>query len=317
MFSNNKLCQLLGIEYPVIQGGMIWCSGWRLASAVSKNGGLGVLGAGSMTGEFLKEQIKKVRQETDKPFGVNVPLLFSKAEECMEICLSERVPVLVTSAGSPAAWTGRAHELGIKVGHVVANTKFAQKAEAAGVDFIVCEGVEAGGHNGLDEITTLVLTQLLAGTTSLPLVSAGGYMGGRGLAAAIALGADGIQMGSRFACSVESSANDVFKAHLLKVGSIGTVLTSHGWGPTRVVRNTFSDQLQALERSGASVEEQREHIGTGRSRRGMMEGDLEHGELEIGQIAGTFTEVMNVHSIIEKLVANYTDSVRRLEATLL
>ncbi|MGP1363289.1 MAG: NAD(P)H-dependent flavin oxidoreductase [Bacteroides sp.] len=316
MFVDNRLCQLLGISLPIIQGGMIWCSGWQLVSAVSSEGGLGVLGSGSMTGEELRVQIRKVREKTSAPFGVNVPLLFSRAEECVQVCFEERIPVLITSAGSAGIWTERAHALGMKVGHVVANVKFATKAEAAGVDFLVCEGVEAGGHNGLEELSTLVLTQMLVGRIKVPLVSAGGYMNGYGLAAALALGADGIQMGSRFACTVESAAGQAYKQHLLRVGELGTVLTSHGWGPTRVVRNAFSDALQALERSGASVEAQREYIGTGRSRRGMVEGDLENGELEIGQIAGAFTDVLTVSRVMEQIVHDYQDAVSNLQRTL-
>ncbi|MGP1460518.1 MAG: NAD(P)H-dependent flavin oxidoreductase [Bacteroides sp.] len=316
MFHKNRLCNLLGIQQPVIQGGMIWCSGWRLASAVSEHGGLGILGAGSMTSDFLREQIRKVRAATQAPFGVNVPLLFSRAEECMQVCIEEHVPVLITSAGSPAKWTATAHEHGMKVGHVVANVKFAEKAEAAGVDFLICEGVEAGGHNGLEELSTLVLTQLVRKATHLPLVSAGGYADGKGLAAALALGADGIQVGSRFACSVESSASDIYKHHLLKVGTLGTVLTSRGWGPTRVVPNTFVNELQGLERKGASPEEQREFIGTGRSRRGMMEGDLEQGELEIGQIAGLFTGVASVAEIMEQFRTDFLETVQRLTQEL-
>ncbi len=316
MFRNNKLCHLLGIPEPIIQGGMIWCSGWRLASSVSEHGGLGVLGAGSMTADFLREQIRKVRAATSKPFGVNVPLLFSRAEECMQICIEEDVPVLVTSAGSPAKWTAKAHEHGMKVGHVVANVKFAEKAEAAGVDFLVCEGVEAGGHNGLEELSTLVLTQLVRKVTELPLVSAGGYADGKGLAAALALGADGIQVGSRFACSVESSASDIYKNHLLKVGTLGTILTSRGWGPPRVVPNSFATELQGLERSGATPEAQREFIGTGRSRRGILEGDLEYGELEIGQIAGLFTGVASVEEIMTQFRIDFAETVKRLSQEL-
>ena len=316
MFNNNRLCRLLGIQIPVIQGGMIWCSGWKLVAAVSDSGGLGVLGSGSMTADFLREQIQKVRQATSAPFGVNVPLLFSRVEECMQVCLDEHVPVLITSAGSPSTWTSKAHEAGMKVGHVVANVKFAQKAESAGVDFLIGEGVEAGGHNGLEELSTLVLTQLLAQSTHLPLVSAGGYATGKGLVAAMALGADGIQIGSRFACSVESSASDIYKNHLLKVGMLGTVLTSRGWGPTRVIRNAFSDELQALERNGASVDDQRQLIGTGRSRKGMLEGDLDQGELEIGQIAGLFTAILPVHEIMEQIRTDVTHTLTHLQEAL-
>lgn len=312
MFSKNRLCATLGIEYPVLQGGMVWCSGWRLAAAVSQAGGLGVLGSGSMTPELLREHIAKLREATDKPFGVNVPLLYSSAEECARICIEERVPVLITSAGSPSVWTAKAHDAGLKVGHVVANVRFAQKAESAGVDFIVAEGVEAGGHDGVEELTTLVLAQMVLPHVGIPVALAGGFRDGKGLAAALALGADGIQIGSRFACTVESSAHESFKQHLLEVGRIGTMLTGRGWGPTRMVRNAFCDELLKREYSGASQQDQLAFIGTGRARRGMFEGNLEEGELEIGQIAATFTDVPTVQQVFDDIKATFQQALGRL-----
>ncbi len=291
---------------------MIWCSGWRLAAAVSEAGGLGVIGVGSMDATLLAEHIKKYRAACDKPFGVNIPMLYSHVEDCLAVCEAEGVPVLITSAGSPKKYTARAHAAGMKVGHVVPSPKLAQKVEAAGCDFVVCEGMEAGGHNGLEEISTLVLLQLVAADVKIPIVSAGGYMDGRGLAAALALGAEGVQIGSRFAVTVESSAADAFKEHMLEVRERGTLLTSRSWGPTRLVPNQFSDALMAMEQSGASPEAQREFIGRGRSRRGIFEGNLVQGELEIGQIAGAFRDVPTVAQVMDNLVRTFGEALERL-----
>ncbi|PID90623.1 MAG: nitronate monooxygenase [Bacteroidetes bacterium] len=312
MFSANRLTQLLGIKFPVIQGGMVWCSGWRLAAAVSEAGGLGVIGVGSMTPALLSEHIKKYKAACDKPFGVNIPMLYSQVEECVAVCEAEGVPVLITSAGSPKKFTARAHAAGMKVGHVVPSPKLAQKVEAAGCDFVVCEGMEAGGHNGLEEISTLVLLQMVAADVKIPIVSAGGYMDGRGLAAALALGAEGVQIGSRFAVTVESSAAEAYKEHMLEVRERGTMLTSRSWGPTRLVPNQFSDALTALERSGASPAVQREFIGRGRSRMGIFDGDLVRGELEVGQIAGAFRDIPTVAEVMDRLVQTFGEAVERL-----
>lgn len=316
MFENNKICRLLGIKLPVVQGGMVWCAGWRLASAVSEHGGLGVLGCGSMTADVLREHIAKTRAATSRPFGVNVPLGFSAASECMEVAFEMKVPVILTSAGSPRIWTQAAHEHGCKVGHVVPNAEYALKAEAAGVDFIVCEGVEAGGHNGLDELSTLVLTQLVRKASDLPLLSAGGYHDGYGLAAAIALGADGVQIGSRFACTVESSAHDNFKNEMLQVGTKGTALTCRGWGPTRQIRSEYSDELLAMAHRGESIEAQRAFVGSGRTRRGIFEGQLAEGELDCGQIAGIFDRIETVQGVMDHIRTTYRLATERLAKTL-
>lgn len=316
MFKDNRICRLLGIELPVLQGGMIWCSGWRMVSAVSANGGLGVLGAGSMKADELREEIGKVRKATDRPFGVNMPLLYSHVDDCMDVCLSEKVPVLITSAGSPSKWTEKAHAAGCIVGHVVANVKFADKAESADVDFLVCEGVEAGGHNGLDELSTLVVTQMVRAATELPLVSAGGYHDGRGLAAALALGADGIQIGTRFACTVESAAHPAFKEALLRVRDTGTLLTSRHWGPTRQIRNEYSEALLAMELEGKGVEEQRAFVGRGRSKKGLVEGNMVEGELEAGQVAALFERIESVEDIMRELREGYRQAVEELRSQL-
>lgn len=301
MFSENRLCDLLGIEIPVLQGGMIWCSGWRLASAVSRGGGLGILGAGSMHADFLRESIVKVRAATDRPFGVNVPLLYKHAEECISVCIEERVPVVVTSAGSPSKWTSQLHAAGCRVGHAVANEKFTRKAEAAGVDFLIAEGFEAGGHNGAEELTTLVLTQLARQWTGLPLVSAGGYYDGVGLAAALVLGADGIQVGTRFACTQESSASEVTKQYLLRAREVGTHLVAKAVSPTRMMRNDYCLEVMRLEQCGASREALAEYIGKGRTRRGFIDGDLSQGEIEIGQIAAAFTDLPSAYDVVREM----------------
>ena len=303
IYAGNRLCELLSIEVPVLQGGMIWCSGWRLAGAVSLGGGLGVLGAGSMHAAYLRESIVKVRTITSLPFGVNVPLLYKHAAECIEVCLEERVPVVITSAGSPAQWTSQLHEAGCKVGHVVANEKFTRKAEGAGADFLIAEGFEAGGHNGSDELTTLVLTQLARRWTELPLVSAGGYFDGIGLAAALVLGADGVQMGTRFACTQESSANEATKRYLLSVNDTGTRLVAKSVSPTRMVRNSYCEEIMEMERAGASRESLAEYIGRGRTRMGLMEGNLTEGEIEIGQIVAALDDLPSATDVVRELGA--------------
>lgn len=298
IFAGNRLCSLLGIEVPLLQGGMVWCSGWRLAAAVSRGGGLGILGAGSMHADYLQESIQKVRAATSKPFGVNVPLLYRHAEECIAVCVAERVPVVITSAGSPARWTGALRVAGCKVGHVVANEKFTRKAEAAGVDFLIAEGFEAGGHNGAEELTTLVLTQLARRWTTLPLVSAGGYFDGVGLAAALVLGADGVQMGTRFACTQESSASETTKRYILSLGDADTRLVAKGVSPTRMARNDYCSKIMEMEREGASSESIAAYIGRGRTRKGLLEGDLRDGEVEVGQIAAVLEDLPSASDVV-------------------
>lgn len=303
LFAGNRLCDLLGIRIPLLQGGMVWCSGWRLAAAVSSGGGLGVLGAGSMHADYLRESIKKVRAATSSPFGVNVPLLYKHAEACIAVCEEERVPVVVTSAGSPSKWTTRLHTAGCKVGHVVANEKFTRKAEAAGVDFLIAEGFEAGGHNGVEELTTLVLAQMARRWTSLPLVSAGGYFDGVGLAAALVLGADGVQMGTRFACTRESSASEATKEYLLALGDSSTQLVAKAVSPTRMVRNAYCEGIVKLEREGASREVLEEFMGKGRTRKGLLDGDLIAGEVEAGQIVAAIDDLPSAVDVVREVGA--------------
>ena len=282
---NNRVCELFNIQYPIIAGGMVWCSGWRLAAAVSNAGGLGLLGAGSMTADVLREHIVKCRQATDKPFGVNMPLMKPDAAELIEVIAQEHVPVVFTSAGSPKKWTGWLHERGIKVAHVVASSTFAGKCEQAGVDAVVAEGFEAGGHNGREETTTLCLIPAVRRATSLPLIAAGGIATGQAMLAVQALGAEGVQVGTRFALTQESSASDAFKARCLNLDEGDTKLLLRKLSPTRLVKGGFYTAIEDAENRGASSEELLEIIGTGKSRLGIFDGDLDNGELEIGQVA--------------------------------
>lgn len=314
MQHSNRICALLGLRYPIVQGGMVHCSGSALVAAVSGTGALGVLGAGSMYAERLAEEIEAVRRQTTAPFGVNVPLLYAHAEACLRVCIAARVPVVITSAGSPAKWTADLHRAGIVVGHVVANRKFTQKAEAAGVDFLVAEGFEAGGHNGVEALSTLVLTQLVRQWTDLPYLSAGGYCDGHGLCAALALGADGIQVGSRFACTVESSAHEATKRAYLEARSRGTAILMRTVQPTRVLRNAFAEQMLDMAQRGVPIQEQLDYLGKGRARRGIAEGDLEQGELEIGQIAAAFHDLPRAADVVAQMVAEYEESRSWLEA---
>ena len=280
----NRITTLFGIRYPIIAGGMIWCSGWRLAAAVSDAGGLGLIGAGSMTPDLLREHIRKCRAATGKPFGVNVPLMYRYAEQIMQVVMEERVPAVFTSAGSPKTWTGQLHAAGCKVAHVVSSTKFALKCQEAGVDAVVAEGFEAGGHNGREETATMALVPQVRAAITIPLIAAGGIATGRGMLAAFALGAEGIQMGTRFALSEESSASDAFKRLCIGLEEGGTMLALKKIGPTRLIRNDFYTAVETAENRGASAEELKELLGRGRSKRGIFEGNLADGELEIGQI---------------------------------
>jgi enoyl-[acyl-carrier protein] reductase II len=277
----NKVCELFDIKYPVIQGGMVWCSGWKLASAVSNAGGLGLIGAGSMHPETLEEHIIKTKAATSKPFGVNVPLLYPEVDKIMEIIAKHEVPFVFTSAGSPKKWTGWLKEKGIIVAHVVSSSFFAAKCEAAGVDAIVAEGFEAGGHNGREETTTLTLIPGVRKATKLPLLAAGGIGSGESMLAAMALGADGVQVGSAFAISEESSAHPDFKKMVTELGEGGTKLALKKLAPTRLVKNDFFTKVDEAEKAGKTPEEMNELLGRGRAKKGMFEGDLENGELEI------------------------------------
>lgn len=303
----NRITSLFGIRYPIVQGGMVWCSGWRLASAVSNAGGLGLLGAGSMHPETLGEHIRKCREATQMPFGVNIPLMYPQIEEIMQLVVEEQVPIVFTSAGSPSKWTGWLKERGIKVAHVVSSSYFARKAEAAGVDAVVAEGFEAGGHNGREETTTLCLIPAVREAVSLPLIAAGGIATGRAMRAVEVLGAEGVQIGTRFALTAESSACEAFKQRCLDLNEGDTMLMLKKLAPARLVKNAFSDAVHAAEASGASQEELRELLGRGRAKRGIFEGDLDEGELEIGQIASLLKGkgIQPVGKVMEELVDEY------------
>ncbi|MDD2799183.1 MAG: nitronate monooxygenase [Bacteroidales bacterium] len=304
----NRITSLFGIQYPIIQGGMVWCSGWRLASAVSNAGGLGLIGAGSMHPEVLREHIQKCKTATVKPFGVNVPLMYPEIDKVMQIIVEEGVKIVFTSAGNPKIWTSFLKEKGIIVVHVIANAKFAQKCEEAGVDAIVAEGFEAGGHNGREETTTLCLIPHIRKITKLPLLAAGGISTGRAMLAAMALGADGVQVGTAFALAEESSASDAFKLRCLSLPEGDTILSLKKVSPTRIIKNDFFKQVEELENNGASGEELRTLLGKGRSKRGIFEGELSEGELEIGQGATLVTEILSVSQIIRNFVEEFNSA---------
>lgn len=308
----NRITELFGIQYPIISGGMVWCSGWRLASAVSNAGGLGLIGAGSMNADLLREHIQKCRAATDKPFGVNVPLLYKHADAMMEVIMEEKVPVVFTSAGSPKTWTGKLHGAGIKVAHVVASTKFALKCQEAGVDAVVAEGFEAGGHNGKEETTTMVLVPHVKGSVDIPLIAAGGIATGNGVLAAFALGAEGVQMGTRFALTQESSASDGFKELCIGLQEGETMLSLKKVGPTRLIKNEFFRRVEEAENRGASAEELKEILGFGRSRKGIFEGDLIEGELEIGQVSYMIKAIPTVQDVFDELLLEYREQLSRL-----
>lgn len=308
----NRICQTFGIEVPIISGGMVWCSGWRLAAAVSQAGGLGLIGSGSMTPDLLREHIRKCRAATSKPFGVNVPLMFRHADEFMPIIMEEKVPVVFTSAGSPKKWTDALHEAGCKVAHVVASTKFACKCEAAGVDAVVAEGFEAGGHNGREETTTMVLIPEVRKAISLPLIAAGGIASGRGMLAAMALGAEGVQMGTRFALTEESSAAEEFKTLCTQLEEGSTMLSLKQIAPTRLVKNAFYEKVAEAEMRGASRDEISELLGRGRAQRGIFDGDLVEGELEIGQVASSIHDLPKAGEVIRQMMDEYHATLRSL-----
>lgn len=301
----NRITTLFGIQYPIIQGGMVWCSGWRLASAVSRAGGLGLIGSGSMHPEVLREHIRKCKQTTDRPFGVNIPLMYPQIEEVMNIVVEEGVKIVFTSAGNPKTWTGWLKERGITVVHVVSSSKFALKCEEAGVDAVVAEGFEAGGHNGREETTSFCLIPAVRKATTLPLIAAGGIGTGEGILAARVLGAEGVQMGTRFALTDESSANDVFKEYCLRLNEGETKLLLKKLSPVRLVTNHFRDAVEAAEARGASADEMRTLLGKGRAKKGIFEGDLEEGELEIGQVAALFRQQQSVADVMNEVVGEY------------
>jgi enoyl-[acyl-carrier protein] reductase II len=310
--TDNSVTRLFNIKYPVIQGGMVWCSGWRLVSAVSNCGGLGLLGAGSMRPEVLLEHITKMNKATDKPWGVNVPLLYPEIELLMDIIVEQGVKIVFTSAGSPAKWTTFLKGHGITVVHVVSNSKFAGKCEEAGVDAIVAEGFEAGGHNGREETTTMALIPIIRKATKLPLIAAGGIGSGEQMLAAMALGADGVQIGSLFALSAESSAHEAFKQHAIKSTEGDTMLSIKKLAPVRLLRNRFFELVKEAESRGASADEMKALLGKGRAKKGIFEGDLDEGELEIGQIAAMIDEIKPVSVIFEELLSGYDATLSRL-----
>jgi enoyl-[acyl-carrier protein] reductase II len=304
----NKITQLFGIEYPIIQGGMIWNSGYKLASAVSNAGGLGLIGAGSMYPEVLREHIQKCKKATSNPFGVNVPMLYPNIEEIMQIIVEEGVKIVFTSAGNPKTWTSFLKEKGIIVVHVVSSSKFALKAQEAGVDAVVAEGFEAGGHNGREETTTLTLIPMVKENISIPLIAAGGIATGKGMLAAMVLGADGVQMGSRFAASIESSAHIDFKKTILETQEGETLVTLKELAPVRLIKNKFFNDIQEAYANCASVEDLKTLLGRARAKRGMFEGDLVEGELEIGQIAGLIHDILPVHAIISNVISEFNSA---------
>lgn len=310
----NRIKELFGIQYPVIAGGMVWCSGWRLAAAVSNAGGLGLLGAGSMHPETLIEHIDKMHAATDKPWGINIPLMYPEIERLIEIIIEKGVKIVFTSAGSPKKYTARFHEAGIKVAHVVSSSKFAKKCEEAGVDAVVAEGFEAGGHNGREETTTLALIPQVREAISLPLIAAGGIGSGKAMLAAMALGAEGVQIGTLFAVSEESSASDAFKQLCVDLGEDGTMLALKKISPTRLIKNELFAKIAEAESRGAEADELRELLGRAASKRGIFEGDLENGELEIGQIASTIKEVKPVAQIMHELITDFHTTQSKIQS---
>jgi len=296
---------MFGIKYPIIQGGMIWCSGWELASAVSNAGGLGIIGAGSMYPEILKSHIQKCKSATNKPFGVNLPLLYPNIDEHIATIIEEKVPVVITSAGNPKTWTKKLKDNGIKVIHVVSSSKFALKAEEAGVDAIVAEGFEAGGHNGREETTTLCLIPQVAKSIHVPLIAAGGIGSGQAMLAVMNLGADGVQIGTRFIASTESSANLAFKNRIVESKEGDTILTLKELTPVRLVKNEFYRQIENAYENNFSVDALKELLGKGRAKKGMFEGDLVEGELEIGQVSSTIEKILSAEQIINEIIEEY------------
>ena len=309
----NSITQLLGIRYPIIQAGMVWASGWRLASAVSNAGGLGLLGAGSMYPEVLREHIQKCKKATNKPFGVNVPLLYPDIDKLMEIIVEEKVSIVFTAAGNPKLWTEHLKSRGCTVVHVVSSVKFALKAQDCGVDAIVAEGFEAGGHNGREETTTMTLIPLVKKAIQIPLIAAGGICTGESMLAAMALGAEGVQVGSRFVATPEASSHSNFKEEILKAEQGATILTLKELTPVRMMKNPFYKKIQNLYQNGASVEELSFALGRGRAKKGMFEGDLSEGELEIGQVAAQINSIKPAAEVVQEFIKRYNKTIDRLD----
>jgi enoyl-[acyl-carrier protein] reductase II len=312
----NNITQLFGIRYPIIQGGMIWASGWRLASAVSNAGGLGLIGSGSMYPDVLKDHILKCKAATDKPFGVNVPLLYPNIEEHIQTIIEEKIPIVFTSAGNPKTYTQRLKENGIKVVHVVSSSKFALKAQEAGCDAVVAEGFEAGGHNGREETTTLVLIPSVVDAVSIPVIAAGGIATGKQMLAAFALGAAGVQVGSRFVATPEASSHINFKKLILDSSEGDTVLSLKKLTPVRLLKNKFFQQVADAESNGASIEELQQLLGRGRAKLGMFEGDLEEGELEIGQVSAMLSEIQPASEVVEEIWKEFLSRAEQLSKAI-
>lgn len=304
----NRVTEIFGISHPLIQAGMIWCSGWELAAAVSNAGGLGLIGSGSMYPDVLRDHIRKCKLATNKPFGVNVPLLYPAIDKHIQIIIEEGVKIVFTSAGNPKTWTSILKGHGITVVHVVSNVKFALKAVEAGVDAIVAEGFEAGGHNGREETTSLVLIPMIRNAVAVPVIAAGGIASGRQMLAAMALGADGVQIGSRFVVSNESSAHVNFKNRVISTNEGDTLLTMKQLVPVRLLKNKFFDQIQSAELRGATAEELKEILGRARAKRGMFEGDLEEGELEIGQVSAMLNKILPAAEIVKEIMDEYQEA---------
>jgi len=309
----NRITSIFGIKYPIISGGMIWCSGWRLASAVSNAGGLGLIGAGSMYPDVLREHIQKCKAATKNPFGVNIPLLYPDVEQIIKIVIEEKVPIIFTSAGSPKTWTTFLQENGIKVAHVVSSSKFAVKCQQAGVDAVVAEGFEAGGHNGAEETTTMTLIPQVRQAIDIPLIAAGGIATGSGMLAAFALGAEGVQIGTRFALTQESSANEHFKQLCITLNEGDTMLVLKKIGATRLIKNEFYNQVKQAEDSGATAEEQSKLLGRGRAKLGIFEGDMQNGELEIGQIASLIRDLPKAEEVVKNIVEEFNLKISELK----
>lgn len=313
LWTNNRISSLFSIRYPLIQAGMIWASGWRLASAVSNAGGLGLLGAGSMYPNVLREHIQKCKTATDQPFGVNVPLLYPDVDQLMNIIVEEKVPIVFTSAGNPKTWTGFLKNKGIKVVHVVSSSKFAKKAEEAGCDAVVAEGFEAGGHNGREETTTMVLIPAVRAAVSIPVIAAGGIATGTQMLAAMVLGADGVQVGSRFVCTPEASSHQSFKEAIVHANEGDTQLAMKKVVPVRLLKNKFAEEIKAAELRGASEEELKQILGRARAKKGMFEGNMEEGELEIGQVSALIHEIKPAAAVVEEMIHEYHLRLQNLE----
>ncbi|MBL7761481.1 MAG: nitronate monooxygenase [Sediminibacterium sp.] len=312
LFTPNRVTKLFNIQYPIVQGGMIWASGWKLASAVSNAGGLGLIGAGSMYPQVLREHIQQCRAATNKPFGVNIPLLYPDIEELIQIIISEKVPVVFTSAGNPKTYTARLKAEGIKVVHVVSSSRFAKKAEEAGCDAVVAEGFEAGGHNGREETTTLVLIPAVKAAVSIPVIAAGGIATGRQMLATLVLGAEGVQIGSRFICTPEASSHANFKEAIIGAAEGDTQLSMKKLVPVRLLKNEFFRQIDAAETRGAAPEELKQILGRARAKRGMFEGDLHEGELEVGQVSALIHEIKPAAAVVEEIMSDYLEAMRSL-----